>query len=162
MKKLDIVKLINDNPYLNNNLKNNMRGVVLSDGVKEVSVLFFNPYNMGDYAVVDVDIADIVLEKENLPSEIKKEILLNIDSILTKPKTFLENVQIKDYDMVELIVEDSKYSKFGVHKGDRGCVMDANAIQNYIEVDFSKMSDNGDICGECISVKIEDLKVINN
>lgn len=70
-------------------------------------------------------------------------------------------MQIKEYDMVELVVEDAKYSKFGIHKGGRGCVMDAKAVQNYIEVDFSGINSEGEIYGDCISVKIEDLKVIN-
>lgn len=67
---------------------------------------------------------------------------------------------IRAYDIVELIVEDDKYSKFGIHKGDRGCVMDDNAIENYIEVDFSGIDNDGDFYGECISVKTDDLKVV--
>lgn len=39
--------------------------------------------------------------------------------------------------------------------------MDDNAVQDYIEVDFSRIDDKGNFYGDCISVKIEDLKVIN-
>ena len=38
--------------------------------------------------------------------------------------------------------------------------MDNNAIQDCIEVDFSGINKNGDFYGDCISVKIKDLKVI--
>ena len=62
--------------------------------------------------------------------------------------------------MVELIVEDEKYSKHGVHKGMCGCVMQDYAVQNYIEVDFSGIDENGNFYGDCISVKIDDLKVV--
>ena len=67
---------------------------------------------------------------------------------------------IKEYNMVELIVEEDRYARFGIHKGDRGCVMDNNAVQDYIEVDFSGIDKNGKFYGDCISVKIDDLKVI--
>lgn len=122
---------------------------------------FFNTQNIGSFAVVDVDKKDVLLEKEKLPDKTQKEILLNLDYILSKAKNTIEPVQIKEYDMVELLVENLKYSKYGIHKGDRGCVIDAKAIQNYIEVDFSGIDSNGKFYGDCISVKIEDLKVID-
>ena len=72
----------------------------------------------------------------------------------------LERYKIKSYDMVELLVEDEKYTRYGIHKGDRGCVMDDNDVQDYIEVDFSGIDENGNYYGDCISVKINDLKII--
>ena len=85
----------------------------------------------------------------------------NLDSVMKKASDILKPISIKEYDLVELIVEDEKYSKFGVHKGDIGCVMDNNAVQNYIEVDFSGIDENGNFYGDCISVKIEDLRVVD-
>lgn len=32
----------------------------------------------------------------------------------------LKYPNIKEYDLVELLIEDEKYSKFGVHKGNKG------------------------------------------
>ena len=61
---------------------------------------------------------------------------------------------------LKLISEDEKYSKHGVHKGMCGCVMQDYAVQNYIEVDFSGIDENGNFYGDCISVKIDDLKVV--
>lgn len=72
----------------------------------------------------------------------------------------MEPITINEYDMVELLVEEERCSKFGVHKGYRECVMDNKAVQNYIEVDFSGIDENGKFYGDCISVKIDDLKVI--
>ena len=82
------------------------------------------------------------------------------DELISKAKDILEPVGIKEYDMVELINEKEKYSKFGIHKGDKGCVMDSDAVQGYIEVDFSGIDKEGNYHGDCVSVKIEDLKVI--
>ena len=62
--------------------------------------------------------------------------------------------------MVELLIEDEKYSKFGVHKGDKGCVISNYAIQNQVEVDFSWVDKNGNFYGDCIVVDVDDLKVL--
>ncbi len=160
MKKLNLVKLINEKPYIKSNLQKDMHGIVIGNQTNETAVLFFNPQNIGDYVVVNVELRDIVLEKEKLPNEMQKEILLKLDKLLSNQKDCLKPVTIKNYDMVELLVEEDKYAKFGIHKGDRGCVMDNKAVKNYIEVDFSGIDKNGDFFGECISVKIADLKVI--
>lgn len=160
MKKLDLVKLINEKPYIKNNLQKDMHGIVISENANTIAVLFFNPQNMGNYAIVNVCARDLIIDKEKLPDNIKQELLLNLDKILEKAKSYLEPIIIKEYDMVELLVEENRYSKFGIHKGDRGCVMDNKAVQNYIEVDFSGIDENGNFYGDCISVKIDDLKVI--
>ena len=160
MKKLEIVRLIDDKLYQKNNLKKDMRGIVIEEKMGNFSVLFFNPQNIGNYAIVNIFAKDIVLEKEKLPDEIQKEIWVKLGNVLSKAPNYLEPVQIKNYDIVELIVEELKYTRFGIHKGDKGCVMDAKAVQNYIEVDFSGINDNREFYGDCISVKIEDLKVV--
>jgi len=162
MKKLDLVKLINVKPYLKNNLQKNMYGIIINIHTNNADILFFNPKNTGDYAVVGVNISDISVEKEKLPGNIQIEILSKLDDILSRAKDILEPITIKEYDMVELIVEDNKYVKYGIHKGDIGCVMDNKAVQNYIEVDFSGVDENGKYYGECISVKLDDLKLLKN
>ena len=43
--------------------------------------------------------------------------------------THFTDIEIKEYDLVELLVEDEKHSKFDVHKGNRGCVISNCAIQ---------------------------------
>ena len=161
MNKLDLVRLINEKPYLKYNLQKDMRGIVVDCGTNgKTSTMFFNPRNLGEYVVVNINNLDLVIEKEKLPTNIQTEILQKLDSVISKASDTLNPVAINEYDMVELIVEDDKYSKFGIHKGDRGCVMDNNAVQNCIEVDFSGIDENGNFYGDCISVKIDDLKVV--
>lgn len=160
MKKLDLVKLKNDKPYKTYNLVKDMHGIVVELNFDNADVLFFNPQNVGDYAIVNVKNVDLELEKEKLPVKFEKELLSKLDDIIEKAKNEIQPIKNKEYDMVELLVEEERYTKFGIHKGDRGCVMDNNAVQNYIEVDFSEIDKNGEFYGDCISVKIDDLKVI--
>ncbi len=161
MKKFELIKIINEKPYLKHNLSKDMHGIVLEKLGETLNVLFFNPKNIGDFVVVkNIRQTDINVEKEQLPEEMKRELETNIDKILKKAKSKIEPVKIKEYEMVELLVENEKYTKFGIHKDDTGCVMNANAVQDYIEVDFSGIDKNGEYYGDCISVKIDDLKVI--
>lgn len=159
MKKSDLVKLKNDN-YKSHNLTKDMRGIVIETNYDNTDVLFFNPHNVGDYAVVNIKNEDLESEKEKLPSELEKELSSESDALKSRAKDVLAPIAINEYDMVELLVEEERYAKFGAHKGDVGCVMDNNAVQNYIEVDFSGADKNGNYYGDCISVKINDLKVI--
>ena len=161
MKKFDLVKLINEKPYIKNNLQKNMHGIVINVDVSTIAVLFFNPQNEDQYAIVNVNIRDLIIDKEKIPNEIQRELSVKLDKLLDKAKNILEPVTIKEYDMVELIVEEDKYAKYGIHKGDRGFVMDNKVVQNCIEVDFSGIDENGEYYGDCISVNINDLKVIN-
>ena len=160
MKNLDLVKFKNDKPYKLHNLVKNMHGIVVELQFDKADVLFFNPQNVGDYAIVNVKLLDLELEKEKLPAEFEKELLSKLDDIIAKAKNEIQPIKIKEYDMVELIVEEDKYAKFGIHKGDIGCVMDNSAVQDYIEVDFSGIDKNGNFYGDCISVKVDDLKVV--
>ena len=131
-----------------------MRGIVIKTNYDNAEVLFFNPHNVGDYAIVNIRKEDLESEKEKLPAELEKELLSASDDINSKAKDVLVPIAINEYDMVELLVEEERYAGFGAHKGDVGRVMDNNAVQNYIEVDFSGID------GDCISVNINDLKVI--
>ena len=160
MKKLDLVKLKNDKPFKAYNIVKGMHGIVVELNFDNADVLFFNPQNVGDYAIVNVKIMDLDLDKEKLPTEFEKELLSKLETLKLKAKNVIEPIAINEYDMVELLVEEERYTKFGIHKGDRGYVMDNNAVQNYIEVDFSGIDKDGNYYGDCISVKIDDLKVI--
>ena len=95
-----------------------------------------------------------------MPNKIQQEILTNLDKIIEKAKSYLEPIMIQEYDTVELLVEEDRYSKIGEHKGDRGCVMDNKTAQNYTGVDFSGIDEDENYYGDCISVNINDLKVI--
>ncbi len=160
MKKFDLVLLKNENPYKQYNLEKNMHGIVLENYFDTLIVLFFNPKNQGDYITATISVSDVMVCNEKIPEKMINELSSNFDIIKSKSKEKFEPLRIKAYDMVELLVEDIKYTKYGIHKGDRGCVMEDNAVQNYVEVDFSGIDENGEFYGDCISVKIDDLKVI--
>lgn len=160
MKKFDLVLLKNENPYKQYNLEKNMHGIVLENYFDTLIVLFFNPKNQGDYITATISVSDVMVCNEKMPEKMINELSSNLDIIKSKSKEKFEPLRIKAYDMVELLVEDIKYTKYGIHKGDRGCVMEDNAVQNYVEVDFSGIDENGEFYGDCISVKIDDLKVI--
>ena len=99
MKKLDLVKLINDKPYSKNNLSKDLHGIIVDINDSNVLALFFNPQNIGDYAVVEINKKDIVEEKEKIPENIKNEIHDKLDNLLLKSKDYLEDVKIKEYDL---------------------------------------------------------------
>ena len=160
MKKFDLILLKNEKPYKEYNLVKDMHGIVIKYNFDTLDVLFFNPENQGDYTIAKIYTCDVITEKEQLPDNILKELISKLDTIKTQAKTKIEPLKIKAYDMVELLVEDHKYAKYGIHKGDKGCVMENFAIQDYVEVDFSGIDQNGEYYGDCISVKIDDLKVI--
>lgn len=160
MKKLTIVQLINEKPYLSNNLEKNMRGIAIEETLREFSVMFFNPKNLGDFAIVNVSKEDLVIENETIPAKLQNELLANLDSITKKAKNKIHMPAFDDYDRVELLVKDAKYSQYGVRKGDKGVVVDNNVIENCVEVDFLTIDDNGTYLGDCISVNIDDIKKI--
>lgn len=160
MKKYDLVSVKNKNPYRDYRIKNDMHGVVMDSAGNMLEVLFFNPKNVGECILVNMDINDVVVEDEKIPENLKNEISEKLSIIKSKAKEKFTPIKVKAYDMVELLVEDNKYSQYGIHKGDRGCVVDDNAVSNYVEVDFSGIDKNGNFYGDCISVKIDDLKVI--
>lgn len=160
MKKFDYVILKNAKPYQQYNLEKNMHGIVLSSNASILEVLFFNPRNLGDYIITNIASVDVNIANMTLPKDILKAFDEKLDDLRLKSKIKFEPLSIKAYDAVELIVEDSRYTKYGIHKGAKGCVMDDNAVQNYVEVDFSGINERGEYYGDCISVRIDDLKKI--
>ncbi len=162
MKRFDLVELINEKPYAQYKLEKEMHGVVIEIlSSSRCGVMFFNPQNIGDYIIVVVNADDIVLDKEKLPTNIKNELMNNLKKLMDKASDTFENIKIKPYSKVELLVEDDKYARFGIHKGDIGIVVDTFAVKNNIEVDFSGIDENGEYYGDSIGVDINDLKIIN-
>lgn len=159
MKEFDFVELVSSVGYLEYNLSKGMYGIVMEIKGDEVDVLFFNPKNT-DYAVARVKEKDIKLQKEKIPNELKKEFMLKKQQVLAKAKGKIELLEINEYDIVELLVEDEKYAKYGIHKGETGCVVEDYAVDDCVLVDFSGIDNNGEYYGDYISVNIKDLKVI--
>ncbi len=160
MKNFDLILLQNEKPYTNFGLQKGIHGVILNINFDILDVLFFNPKNQGDYIIVKINVNDMVIEKEKLSKNLINKLNEEIKNKKLKSKLKFESLKVKAYDMVELLVENAKYTKYGIHKGDKGCVMDDNAVQNYVEVDFSGIDKNGNFYGDCISVNVDDLKVI--
>ena len=160
MKRYDVVELVNGQGYLDKNLQKGMTGIIMNLDFEFADVMFFNPQNVGEFALIKVKLKDLKQEDYRLPNEIITEISQKTEMLMHKAKDKLSPVLVKEYDLVELLVEDEKYARFGIHKGDTGCVMENNAVQDFIEVDFSGIDENGNFFGDCISVKIEDIKVI--
>ena len=158
MKKFDLVKL--NKSYEKQNLIKDMHGIVIELKGDNVDVLFFNEKIVPDYVIVNVKLEDLLLEEEKLPEQFEIELKTNLENLIANAKHILEKPIIKEYDIVELLVEDEKYSKFGVHKGDSGCVMDDRIIQNQILVDFSKIDKDGKFSGDCISVDINHIGIV--
>ena len=160
MKEFDLVKLTNANNYLDRGLYNDLHGIVIKVGFSESDILFFNDMDIGDAIIVTVSNSDLIIEKEVLPEFIKNEIKEKLDADKLREKTKLELIDLKAYDFVELLVEDEKYTKFGVHKGGTGCVLEGGIIKGKCLVDFAGVDKQGKSYGACISVKVKDLKKI--
>ena len=80
-----------------------------------------------------------------------------IKDIFTKLK---RKPKFKECDLVEVIVEKDKYTKHGVHFGDKGFIVLNEMIKNEMLVDFTGVDENGDIYGEEVSININDLKLV--
>ncbi len=155
MKKFDLVVLNNEKPYIKLNIKEKTLGIVLDSNQNTAQVLFFNPKNLGEYLIAEIYQKDLNIQQEEISKEIKQDIEKKLDELIKKAKPFFDVPKFKLYDKVKLIVEDEKYTKFGIHKGEIGVVVDDNAVQNYVEVDFVNFNDS-------ISVDFNDLEIINN
>ncbi len=153
MKKYDIVELISEKYYANHNLKQQTIGIILEKNNQTIKIMFFNPKNNGDYLVLDVQENDVRL-LDHFDEGFLKQYNINLKLLAERAKNFFYPSKLKLFDKVKLLKEDKRYSKYGIHKGEIGFVVDDNAIKNFIEVDFLNFD-------ESISVNINDLEVIN-
>ena len=121
--------------------------------------MFFNNVNQGDYLMLVMNKADLTITDMILPNnlcvELEEYIENNADKIANK--TNFEVIPFKECDYVELIVEKEKYSKYGLHKGDRGIIASNKATKNKILVDFGNETQDFD---GFISVDFEDVKKV--
>ncbi len=148
MKKYDLVEL-----------KNNESGIVISIEKGNVEVMLLNKKNYGDYAFVTVKEKDLKYFghlQENLISELEEF----LGTINIGEHSAYKEIKVKEYDKVKLLVEDIKYSQYGVHKGAVGCVIQDYLIKNEVMVDFSSVNNDGHLIGDTIVVSVEDLEVI--
>lgn len=160
MKKYDIVKLSNlIEEYKQNNLYLNAQGIILEFSNEKSKILFFNEYNQGDYAYLEVRNNDIEIISEDVPSIFINYIQDNLKNFTPKEKGFKKK-EFEAYTQVVLLIEDDKYSKFGVNKGDKGVIMEDYAVKDYVLVDFGRLDENNNYHGDCISVRLKDVKIL--
>ncbi len=160
MKQFDFVKLTTINKNLEKfNLYPNTMGIVINTVDNFATVMFFNEHNQGDYACIKVDIKHLETSPEKPSSEIVDYFKNNILNFDLKEKGFDKKI-FNMFDNVELMVENDKYAKYGIHKGFKGVIMEDFAVKNYVLVDFGQLDENGHYFGDCISVNLKDLKIL--
>lgn len=139
MDKLSCVELIEDSKDLTaKGIYKGCMGVLLHNVVKNDIwlTMFMNSNNYGEFAAAVVD-SKKLRPRGTLPADIKAQV-----EDIVKSKSFLENksfspVKVKEHQIIELTAEKAVYIKHGVHKGMRGIVMSAYAINGKWEVIFT-------------------------
>lgn len=159
MNKYDLVELIDDDEILRGqNILRGCNGTIVAKLAGNIfRVVFFNKKNEGEYAIAEVSGAKLK-KVGNFPKSMIGELnsFLNNESIYKH--TAFTDIALHEYDKVELVVEKEKYANCGVHKGDTGCVVSSYAIDNEVEVDFTRVDDSGNVYGDVLPVKIVDLQ----
>ena len=154
-KLFDEVKINQEiGQYANNGIHKDCDGVIIEINENVVTVVFLNPLNYGDYAVLQVERENLTFLGESKFAEDWRNFLKKIN----KEKTSFIPCDVKEYDKVELIVEKPKYAIEGVHKGMTGCVISSYAINNEWLIIFSEDGTGKDIADICVAR--EDFKVI--
>lgn len=92
MKDFDLVEIINSESYKANNLNIGHVGIIVKIYDDYADVLFFNPQNIGDYAIVKVKNSDMVVKKEKLPKEFKDGLLEKAVEYFGSEKRALTNM----------------------------------------------------------------------
>ena len=133
-------------------------GIVVKIDVDIFTVCFYNKYNFGEsaYAKVDKKYLKFILRADD--NDIN-ELAEHFENVNMEKHTSLSECDVKEYDVVELIVEKPEYAMEGVHKGDRGCVISTYAIDSCWEIIFSERGTGRDIAQ--IGVAREDFKIID-
>lgn len=160
MNKFNFVELINvKDAYKTYNLFLNAKGFVIETYGRSSKVLFLNEFNEGDYAYLEIFNEDLKLTKEQPPNQLVDFVKSNLEKFTLKEKGFKRR-EFKAYQKVELMVEDEKYAKLDIHKGDVGTIMDDVSVQDCLLVDFGRLDENDNFFGDCVSVNISHLKLI--
>ncbi|MCL2061221.1 MAG: hypothetical protein FWH03_01160 [Firmicutes bacterium] len=159
MEEYRAVELIKDNNFLfEKGIKKGCVGVILENSQNnQYIVLFFNPMNVGEYAIGLANKSDVKTLGE-IPDKYKAEIASMVkNSKIFNSVSFKESL-VKEHDLVELIADRAVYSKHGIYKGMQGCVIGKFAFKGKWEITFSEEGTGKDIAS--ILIKEEDFKVI--
>lgn len=161
MKNKFVQLIVLKDIYKEKNLKLNNHGMVIDNKFNNLTVMFFNENNIGEYIIVDVDNKDVKVLDFDIPKKFKHQIEDYLKSHSLKNREKLTDIHFNDCDWVELIIENKKYTKYNIHKGERGAITNGGLIfNNEVLVDFTGIDENGNFYGEVISVNINDLKLV--
>ena len=61
---------------------------------------------------------------------------------------------------MELLSDDENYLNLGLHKGDRGTIVEDYAIKDCVIVDFGRMLKGNGYSGDCIVIRLKDLRLL--
>ena len=157
-----MIQLKNDNYLKSNNIYKGAIGFVISSSGEYLDALFYNDNIKGDTAYIQIKKDDIQPYDLPVSNELIKYLKKQIKENKIDRKNYFKTLPFKQYDMIELVTEKEKYAKFDIHKGDTGVIMENYAVQNFLLVDFSQVDKQGNVSKNCITVDINDIKLINN
>ena len=159
MELFDNIKLIEELKELQEKgIHKDYLGTIVKTEGDIYTVSFYNPKNLGEYAFAKVDkkyLSFVFRPHEKIIAE-AQEFIENVDM---EKHVSLTECDVEELDVVELIVEDGKYTRYGVHKGDRGSVISSYAIDSHWEIIFSERGTGKDIAQ--IGVDRKDFKIID-
>ena len=159
MKKWDNVILKEEVEELaKRGIHKDCRGLIIKIDNEICTVCFFNPYNFGEniYAKVNQRFLKFSSRSEERIIQEMEEHFPNVKMDFNKCFTVCD---VKEYDVVQLIVEKPQYSMEGVHKGAYGCVQFPYAIDGKWCILFSNVGENNDRDEE-VCVAREDFIII--
>ena len=148
MKKYKFIEIIKiDNDLKKKNISLGTTGILIDLNYINARVLLCNNNNWGEYCVIEVP-QNFIKETSEVPIKLAREIEEFLKNTNVSEKIDFNTPKFKEYDVVELIVEEEKYSRHGIHKGMKGVIMEKYAIKNKWLVIFSDEfgKDLADIC----------------
>ena len=122
--------------------------------------MFFNEKVLGDYVILSVNKNDVEEVNYALQKNIQNELLESINEIYKKASNELRNLNFKETDFVELLVDKKEYNNKNIFKGEKGVIVNEQVRNNKIMVDFTGVDEEGKLYGDIILVDIADLKKI--
>lgn len=116
-------------------------GVIVKMDGDVYTVCFYNSYNHGESAYAKVHkrhLAFTMRDSDHIIREMEG-FFPNVDM---EKHTRLTECDVKEYDVVELLVEKDEYAIEGVHKGTYGTVLFPYAIENKWDILFFNVGDD--------------------
>ena len=160
MKVLEDVKLNEEIEELSQKgIHKGYEGTIAKINGDIYTVWFFNPNNRGEFAFAEVNKKYLIPDKIVYPERLLLEMEEFFANVKMERYTHLTECDVKEYDVVQLIVEKPQYAMEGVHKGAYGCVQFPYAIDGKWCILFSNVGENN-AHDEEVCVDREDFVII--